>query len=397
MQPYTKKLLPVVLFAILGLGVSLWIGVLHGRLSADPSYTSFCNVSDQVNCDRVLASRYAELGGISISSWAVIYYLLVFGAAAGVAKANRATMRENLGTALWVLGGFGFAFSAYMAFIAFAILNTICLMCSALYVVSICLLVATWRLHNSLRTLGRRQPAAPDRSIVIAGAVAGLGLVLVIVYELLAPSARAATSDEIRRLRPEFYKWFFAQPVVPNMAAAGASTGAANAPVTLVEFSDFQCGHCAKLHEVLEEVLASERGRVRIVFRHFPLDSSCNPALKRGVHAEACLAAVAAECAHEQGRFWEYHRLLFKNQSRLSRDFLLRYASDLGLDKDRFVTCLASDAAMQRVRQDVADGQRAEIDSTPTIFVNDRRIKGALETDRLLDAFVLATNPVAPK
>jgi len=383
--------MPVLLFALLGLAVSLWIGSLHVRLDTDPSYTSFCNVNDQFNCDRVLTSRYARLGGFSISTWATLYYLAVLGMGIGTAFSARARTRESLALALATLGGFGFAFSVYMAIVAFGILHTVCLMCSALYLVSIGLLVTTLRLRNALRVVGRRQQQAPDRSIVMAGLVATGILAILVAYELLTPSARAASAEEIRRQRPEFYSWFHSQPVIPSMAAEREAHGAPGAAVTLVEFSDFQCGHCAKLHDVLEEVLSRERGRVRVVFRHFPLDSSCNVKLTRGFHADACLAAFAAECAREQGKFWDYHSILFANQSRLGRDALIRYASDLGLDKERFIACLASDAPRLRVQRDIEDGQKAEIDSTPTIFINDRRIKGALDPDRLLDAFVLAT------
>ncbi len=391
MQPHLRKLVPVLLFAVVGLCVSIWIGALHVRLHADPSYASFCNVNEQVNCDVVLTSRYATLAGFPVSTWAVLFHLAVLGTALGAGFAPRARAREAFGTAVAVLGGLGFSFSAYMAAIAFGVLHTICLMCSILYLVSICLLVASWRLRNSLRVGARHQLAAADRSIMIGGLGALAILMLVAGYEVLTPPARASTAEQIRKQHPEFYSWFYSQPIVASMAAAGASRGAPGAAVTLVEFSDFQCGHCAKLHDILEELMPRERGKVRLVFRHFPLDASCNPKLTKSFHTDACLAAVAAECAAEQGRFWEYHSILFDKQGQLGREYLIRYASDLGLDKDRFISCLASDAPRLRVQRDIEDGQRAEIDSTPTIFINDRRIKGALEPDRLLDAFVLAT------
>ncbi len=390
MQPRLRKLIPVLLSATVGLGVSLWIGVLHSRLHADPSYASFCNVNAQLNCDVVLTSRYATLAGFGVSTWAVLFHLAVLATALGAGFAGRARTRETLGTAVAVLGGLGFLFSAYMAAIAFGVLHTICLMCSALYLVSICLLVTSWQLRNALRVGGRRQQAEADRPVMIAGLGALAILALVAGYEVLSPPARASTPEQIRQQHPEFYSWFFSQPVIPSMAGTGASVGAPAAAVTLVEFSDFQCGHCAKLHDALEELLPRERGRVRVVFRHFPLDASCNPKLTHSFHADACLAAIAAECAGEQGRFWEYHGVLFDKQAQLGREYLIRYASDLGLDKERFITCLASDPPRLRVQHDIEDGQRAEIDSTPTIFLNDRRIKGALEPDRLLDAFVLA-------
>jgi len=385
-----------VLFALLGIVVSLWIEVLHVRLDADAGYASFCNVNERVNCDLVLTSRYAKLGGIPVSRLGALFYLIVAAAALGIARAGRATTRVNLGKAVVGLSVLGFLYSAYMAAIAFGVLQTVCLMCSALYVISIGLLVAAWRLQTSLRLLGRRQRdqlETSDRAALIGGGAAIGLLAMVVAYESLAPSALASTPDEIRQLRPEFYSWFYSQPTVGSYGDAGPTRGNPEAPVTVVEFSDFQCGHCAKLHDSLEQVLRRESGKVRVVFRHFPLDSNCNPKIPQRFHADACLAAIAAECADAQGRFWEYHSILFENQKQLGREFLIRYASDLGLDKDIFTACLTSDAPRLRIQRDVEAGQRAGIDSTPTVFINGRRINGALEPQGLADAFILAAHP----
>jgi protein-disulfide isomerase len=129
---------------------------------------------------------------------------------------------------------------------------------------------------------------------------------------------------------------------------------------------------------------------VRIVFRHFPLDSACNPSVASRMHPQACLAAVASECAAEQGKFWQYHNLLFDNQQRLGREFLIAYATRLGLNTERFAACLSSDAVQARVERDTKAGAELGIDSTPTVFINGRKIKGALEPERLADALTLA-------
>lgn len=396
MQTNWNRLAPVVVFALLGVAVSAWIEILHIRLDADPNYASFCNVNERFNCDLVLSSRYAKLAGVPVSRLGALFYLLVAATALAVSRASRVTARVTLGKVVLTLALLGFLYSVYMAAVAFGILQTVCLMCSALYVVSIGLLVSAWRLQSSLRPLGRRQRedlGTSDRTVMIGGAAAVALLAVVVTYEALSPVAAASNPEEIRQKRPDFYTWFFAQPVVGSFGDAGPSRGRPEAPVTVVEFSDFQCGHCAKLHESLEQVLRRESARVRVVFRHFPLDSSCNPKIPQRFHADACLAAMAAECAEEQGRFWEYHSILFENQKQLGREFLLRYASELGLDKERFTACLASDAPRLRIQRDVEAGQRAGIDSTPTVFINGRRINGALEPQGLADAFILAAAP----
>jgi protein-disulfide isomerase len=152
--------------------------------------------------------------------------------------------------------------------------------------------------------------------------------------------------------------------------------------VVIVEFSDFQCPHCARAYRDLKRVLPRFRSDVQVVFRHFPLDKSCNPAVTASAHPYACLAAAASECAAAQGRFWEYHDVLFEHQSALGRDHLVRYADDLGLDRARFLACLDSDAPRVAVRSDVAAAEKLGIKSTPTFFLNGRVLRGALESDK---------------
>jgi protein-disulfide isomerase len=97
------------------------------------------------------------------------------------------------------------------------------------------------------------------------------------------------------------------------------------------------------------------------------------------MHPDACLAACAAECAGDQGKFWAYHDLLFENQSTIDRDNLFRFARDLDLDVAAFRTCIDAPETLERIRDDVRAGARLEILSTPTIFINGRRLEGALE------------------
>src|SRR5213078_2932888 len=124
--------------------------------------------------------------------------------------------------------------------------------------------------------------------------------------------------------------------------------------------------------------LVRSRSDVRLVFRHYPLDSSCNASLPVPLHPNACLAAIAAECAGRQGRFWEYHDVLFENHEHLERENLFRYAREMALDLSDFGRCLDDPATRDRVGRDVEAASRLGIDSTPTIFFNGRTIHGAL-------------------
>jgi protein-disulfide isomerase/uncharacterized membrane protein len=395
MREHVKRALVVILLAAVGLGISVVIEIIHARLEGDRNYASFCNVSAAVNCDTVLTSRYAELFGMPVSRWAIIFYAVVMALGIAVARTDRPTVRETLARIILILQVWGLLYAVYLALIAFAVLHTVCLMCSSLYVVSVALFAAAWWLRSSSRAVGRRQraeSARQDRMVLIGSAVAVLLVLVIGGWQALGSSGhtRATNPEEIARLRPEFYQWFFKQPVIAVPIDGSHTLGNADAPVTVVEFSDFECGHCFTFHRSLEDVLRTSGQNLRVVFRHFPLDSSCNPTVSSHLHQQACLAAAAAECAAEQGKFWQYHNLLFDNQDALGREFLLAYAQRLGMDTARFANCLGGSDARARVERDARAGAQLGIDSTPTWFINGRMIKGALEPDQLADALVLA-------
>ena len=394
MRNHVRNLLPILILAVIGVGISIGIEIVHQGLSSDINYTSFCNVNSAVNCDVVLASRYASLFGIPMSRWAIAFYLAVLGITATAAIGDRIRGRELLFNLIFLAALWGLLFSIYMAVIAFVVLRTICLMCTGLYLVNIGLFVFAWRARGSLRQLGRRQldeRARRDRFVAGLGIVAAVAIVAVVAWEATGRGEKTLTAAAVEQQHPDFYRWYYAQPVTAVSDDADHARGSQHAAVTIVEFSDFACGHCAAFHQSLEDVLRRSGANVRVVFRHFPLDSACNPGVPTRVHPDACLAAVAAECAGNQGKFWQYHNILFDNQQRLGREFLISYAQRLGLDTARFAACLGGDEARQRVERDATEGTKLGIDSTPTLFINGRMIKGALESDRLSDALILAS------
>ena len=153
------------------------------------------------------------------------------------------------------------------------------------------------------------------------------------------------------------------------------SRGDAKAPVTVVEFTDFQCPACGAMHPILEEVLKTYGNKVRFVVRDFPLP----------IHANARKAAEAANAAHQQGKFFEYAALLFQRQDALDLASLKKYATELGLDRARFDAALDKGTFADEVQRDLIDGENYGVDSTPTIFVNGV-VLGTLSSEGLREA-----------
>jgi len=159
--------------------------------------------------------------------------------------------------------------------------------------------------------------------------------------------------------------------VVGNVSADDdPARGPENALVTIIEFSDFQCPYSKRyFDETLPLILSNYGDQVRYVFRDFPLTS---------IHPQAEKAAEAAECAGEQGKFWEYHDMLFQNQKALEIIDLKAYAVELGLDESAFNFCLDSDKYADEVGKDIEDGKSYGVGGTPTVFINGRKVVGAL-------------------
>ena len=163
-------------------------------------------------------------------------------------------------------------------------------------------------------------------------------------------------------------RWLLIEPAPPvqNISVDDdPARGDATAPVTIVEFTDFQCPACAAMHPVLEEALKSYGNKVRFVVRDFPLNQ----------HEFARKAAEAANAANAQGKFFEYIAILFKNQKALDIPSLKKYASDLGLDRARFDAALDRGVYAEEVQKDVTDGEMYGVGSTPTIFINGVQLK----------------------
>lgn len=164
------------------------------------------------------------------------------------------------------------------------------------------------------------------------------------------------------------------------------ATGSASPKVTIVEFSDFQCPYCGDAEPVIKSVLAKYLEDVRFIYRHYPLIQA---------HQFAMDAAIAAEAAGKQGKFWQFHDILFENQpgstnpDSFKRDKLIEYAKNLGLNVDQFVKDFDSDSARQRVLTDRDEGDKIGINATPTFFANGEKIQnGFIDLEATVQALL---------
>jgi protein-disulfide isomerase len=161
---------------------------------------------------------------------------------------------------------------------------------------------------------------------------------------------------------------------ITQLSTAGRpSLGRDDAPVTIVEFTDYQCPFCRNhFREILPQVIHEYQNEIKYVVFNFPLTR---------IHPHAQKAAEAVECAHEQSKFWEYRALLFQNQQKLDAESLKQYGTEIGLAPAAFNTCIESGAKEQQVLRDYLEGKALGVHGTPTFFINGKRMSGAQPLD----------------
>jgi protein-disulfide isomerase/rhodanese-related sulfurtransferase len=319
-------------------------------------------------CDAVRASAYSTLWGVSLPVFGVAGYALL----AMVIIAESLTSARLARLARYaVLGmtGVAFLFSVYLEYLQGYVIHAYCTWC----VTSGVVMTALFGLAVLSVLRAGPEPEPPAQLVQVrrhfAVCVAAL-LVGVPAFYLLArrgasappqPQVASATLAE-RLVRPDSH-----------------ATGNPDAPLTVVEFGDFECPVCSRGEEEAREIRTRYANQIRFVFRQFPLVR---------IHPLAEKAAEASECAAEQGKFWQSVDKIYSHQSDLSEDGLKRDAAELGLDQARFNQCLASGATAARVRQDVADGRALGVRATPTFFIGGKRVEGVLpaaEFSQLVD------------
>jgi protein-disulfide isomerase/uncharacterized membrane protein/rhodanese-related sulfurtransferase len=316
-----------------------------------------------VGCDVVRASRYAHLWGQPLPAYGVAMYAALLVAVLAQGWLATAGSRRLVQVATALMAGGGFAFSAYLTGLEALVIHAYCAWClgSAAIVTMIFAL--------ALVDLGGADPAG-DRTarsrlrgqfatVLIVMVVAG-----VIAFRYLssrpelpaAPAVSVATLDE-HLVRPDSH-----------------AIGSPNAPVTVVEFGDFECPMCGSAQPMIEQMLDKYGSQIRFVFRHFPVNE---------IHPYAQTAAEASECAGEQGKFWEAERKFYQEQSDLTEAALDRYAAEIGLNVNALHQCLMSGSARARVQQDVDDAKAVGVQGTPTFFVGHQKLFGLTQYTQL--------------
>lgn len=337
---------------------------LFGRKLEGAAGPSACNVSEVLNCDAVNTSAASELFGLPVT----LYGMGLYAGLVLVTMYNpQRTPRLFQVTGLFAIPAL--AFSAYLAWESKK-LGAFCAVCATIYVANAILMGAAWLgLRGQRRTLSEDLGGALGSTSLLT--IVASFLVVVVVgagrwQQVNAPLGSAETGRGAGD--PAALQALYNTPVgAVQLDGTEPVLGNPSAPYMIVEWADFGCPHCARAAEELHQLVRAYPVQVR--FKVFPLTAACNPALEHDGGPERCRAALAAECAHRQGRFEDFTRVLFKNQAYMSDADLSFMANQVGLDVTAWSACMAEPSVLDGVVADAMAGAKAGVRGTPAMFL----------------------------
>ncbi|MCG8603797.1 thioredoxin domain-containing protein [bacterium] len=340
---------------------------------------SACSVNSWINCDAAHASSYAFAFSLPIAWWGFLYYLWMI-----CLVSWSFFLKEKARFPFILAWGSSFVALGFTITKAIALfqLKTLCLVCIGMYAINLFLF---WIFQRRLG-LTANEIVQSIREIFASEAdslplwrpsflFSTLAAVIFVGGLFLAKHIEASYYDkEPIDVAAEVVKHFEREKINATVHPNAPVWGNPNAAVTLVEFSDFQCPYCQKAAFHLRAMLWEFRDQIRLYFMNFPLDHTINRFCRGPIHKYAGLAARAAVCAQERGKFWEFHDELFRRQQDLDEEVIMSLCEQFGWSKEEFLASMNADDTYQRVRAEI-ECSGDKVRSTPTLIINGRMVE----------------------
>ncbi len=377
MTPRSRGL--IVAFALLGLGAASSSSYVHHQLLTVPGYASVCDIGSTLNCSQAYLSRYGSFQGVPVALGGVFFFAAVL-VLAGVSGRRSSSARDNAPAYIFVLSTVGLAFVLYLGWASYVVLKTLCILCAVTYVSVIAIFIVSggavkFPMTNLPRRAIRdvRTLVTSPLALVIVALFAGGAAAAIALFPEGAPLSITASAQEMPKLseeqRREVERWYSVQPTVsipvPNDGAK----------VLILKFSDFQCPACKQTHDAYRGILAKYAPtQVKFLLKHYPLEPECGA---NNNHVAACEAAAAVVMARSNNQADRLTDWLFANQERLTPAVVKQASKEVAGIADfdgRYAR------ALQEVKTDFSLGNLLQVGSTPTFFINGKRVVGAVPT-----------------
>ncbi len=368
-----SKIIPLLsILSAAGAAISIWQTRLYLLTrSGMGDLHSFCNIGQTFDCTAVEMSKYSEfIGGFPLSSFAIAGYLVILTLALfGFSD----TYRKNLKPYLLAFTGIALLFSIVYLTIMFS-MGKLCLFCLGVDAINLSMFIVALRLPK----------AEPTSTGITFGHIAGTG-VAALLAAFLFVKGLDPQADMKREDLNDIVESVLNSPAVPFTIPSDAPViGKADAPITIVKFSDYECPACKMGATAIHPLFKRYPNEVKFVFMNYPLDQACNPNVPRKMHEFACEAAKVAICATEQGKFEEAYTTLFDRQNSFEQGKIANILSDIkGLDMNKLTACMNLPSTVDKISRDVAVGGKGQLNiaSTPTFYINGKKVEGGLPTN----------------
>lgn len=336
--------------------------------------SGLCAAAEGFSCSDVARHALSSIGSLPIAALGEAFYLtLLLGVL--LMRFLPAGKLPRIADSLLLASTLGVLYSVFLGVASKVVIGKLCPWCMVLYAINAGVALTLWFGHPEGDPKGAFKRALSLPSAAGFWAVAGV----MALSTLGAQAAYAARAEKVhtQHLAAQAKKARAPAKQIDVAPGQTPARGPADAPVTIVEFSDFECPYCQILAKGLKQAQKDGAGPFKYHFRHWPMDDACNPHIKGKFHVDACRAAYAAECARQQGKFWAMHDTLFENRRKLKRPDLVGYAAKLGLDPERFGACMDDPATKATIQADIAAGRKIGVGGTPMWFINGWLVEGA--------------------
>lgn len=369
----------------LGLISAIYSTVHHLEVKSQGHSTAACNINQSISCDSAALSKYSEWFGIPVSIWGMGFFLTIL---FGLWRSKKTSHSND--PVFFLLSIIGVATSLALGYLSLFELKSLCLACTVTYLATLIIMVGALYLpKKKFWTPSFLRQFLPNNWVILAPLALTLGVFLILSSVTSSQNKPTPTNSgeqaKLEKQRPPLLSEQVQNIPIARSPYSGLGEdfrlGPEKAPIQLVEFSDFQCPACKNMHQILKAIMAEFPQKILFIYRNYPLDPACNPSMARPMHPYACKAAVLARCAGTVDRFWNFHDLVFQQQSEISTQNLEKWANTTGLNSEQIKTCLNAKHILEKIKDDISLGQKLGVQGTPAIYINGRRFLGGSVED----------------
>ena len=371
--PFAWYAVPVVALATAGLLDSVYLSISHFRVYTDMGYKSFCAVSKSLNCDTVSQSPYSIFMDIPVPVWGVIGYLFFLFVLLTALRQTKKT--EHLWGVLFFLALIFSICSVILGIISAYMIQSYCIMCIVSFAVCFLLLFYTWLICRRFVSEKLLECIKSDFRYLLSNK--RMSLLFVLFFGVLCVSGW---------LLPDY--WHFEKITSPREINQGVTDdghpwiGAENPELVITEFSDYRCFQCRKMHFFLRDIVAAHENKIRLVHKHFPMDSDFNSVLvNQPFHEGSGELSMIAVYAQLKGSFWEMNDILYNLPRNVKTIDLRRIAEQSGMNRKNLAAAIRSEKIRKILSRDIWEGMKLRITGTPSYVIDGKVYTGNIPAD----------------